>query len=243
MSFSLTYKRFGECSILIEWPSEINSSILQDILRFKSSIENNDVKQVVGLISAYNSLLVMYDFFNFDFKNEIEVLKAICLTKEQSKKAASKLWRIPVCYDVSFGIDLDFISEEKKQPKDLLVKQHSEVVYTIYFIGFLPGFLYLGGLNEALFTPRKSTPRLKIEKGAVAIGGKQTGVYPQESPGGWNIIGNSPINFFDNSKKQPCFAKAGDKLQFYSISLKEHQNIKALVAAKVYQLESEVIHD
>lgn len=243
MSFVLTYKCFGERSILIEWPSKINPDILQDILRFKSGIENNHIKQVVDLRHAYNSLLVIYDFFSIDFKNEAEILKTIYLTKNNSKKEASKLWRIPVCYDVIFGIDLDFISEEKKQAKNLVVKQHSEVVYTIYFIGFLPGFLYLGGLNEALFTPRKSTPRLKIEKGAVAIGGKQTGVYPQESPGGWNIIGNSPINFFDNSKKQPCFAKAGDKLQFYSISLKEHHNIKALVAAKVYQLESEVIHD
>ena len=113
----------------------------------------------------------------------------------------------------------------------------------IYFIGFLPGFLYLGGLDERLFTPRKSTPRLRIEKGAVAIGGKQTGIYPQESPGGWNIIGNSPIQFFDNSKNTPCFAKAGDKLQFYSITLKEHHDIKVLVDAGVFQLESEEIDD
>ena len=101
----------------------------------------------------------------------------------------------------------------------------------------------MGGLDNALHIPRKSTPRLHIKKGSVAIGGNQTGVYPNASPGGWNIIGNSPVNFFDISKEKPCFAKAGDQIQFYSVSLKEYQNIKTLVDANVYQLESEVIDD
>lgn len=91
--------------------------------------------------------------------------------------------------------------------------------------------------------PRKSTPRLQVAKGAVAIGGNQTGIYPNESPGGWNIIGNSPLNFFDVSKEKPCFAKAGDRVQFYSVSLKTYNNIKTLVEAGVYQLESEEVND
>ena len=107
----------------------------------------------------------------------------------------------------------------------------------------MPGFLYLGGLNKTLHTPRKSTPRLDIKKGAVAIGGNQTGVYPNPSPGGWNIIGNSPINFFDVSKETPCFAKPGDAIQFYPISINEHLDIKTLVDANVYQIEREVLND
>ena len=107
----------------------------------------------------------------------------------------------------------------------------------------MPGFLYLGGLNNALNFPRKSTPRLQIHKGAVGIGGNQTGIYPSQSPGGWNIIGNSPIKFFDVSKNRPCFAKSGDKIQFYPITIKKHKDITALVDAGVYQLESEVLHD
>jgi inhibitor of KinA len=146
-----------------------------------------------------------------------------------------------VCYDSIFGLDLIEISKQKGMSEDAIIKLHSQTFYTVYFIGFLPGFLYLGGLDEKLYFPRKETPRLKVEKGAVAIGGKQTGVYPNISPGGWQIIGNSPISFFDSSKGEPCFAKSGDKIEFYAISKEKYDDIKALVDAGVYQLESEVI--
>ncbi|GAA4900960.1 5-oxoprolinase subunit PxpB [Flaviramulus aquimarinus] len=241
MTFSLTYKPFGERSILIEWPAKIETHILTEILHFKEKIESKNIERISALRSAYHSLLVVYDKFEIGFEDEVNLLKKLYASNEALPKTTSYLWKIPVCYDISFGIDLEAISEEKSISKEAIVTYHSSPIYTIYFIGFLPGFLYLGGLHERLFTPRKVTPRLQIKIGAVAIGGNQTGIYPQESPGGWNVIGNSPINFFDSSKEQPCFAKAGDRLQFYQVSLKEHQNIKALVDAKVYQLESEVL--
>ena len=99
----------------------------------------------------------------------------------------------------------------------------------------------MGGLDERLHIARKQTPRLTIEKGAVAIGGQQTGVYPSESPGGWNVIGNTPISFFDVNKKVPCFASLGDRIVFKPITLKEYNHVKILVEAGVYQMESEVI--
>jgi len=108
-------------------------------------------------------------------------------------------------------------------------------------VGFLPGFLYLGGLNSKLHFSRKSTPRIQIEKGAVGIGSSQTGVYPQESAGGWSIIGNSPINFFDRKCNQPCFASSGDLIQFVPIDAKEHEEIKNLVNYKRYKIEREVV--
>ncbi|MEP3839127.1 MAG: 5-oxoprolinase subunit PxpB [Algibacter sp.] len=242
MAFSLTYKPFGERSILINWPKVINISILKDILSFKENISKNNVKSIVELRSAYNSLLVIYNVNKIDFNEEIKTLDKIYLSTGNLPKIECRLWKIPVCYDACFGIDLEDMSEEKNCTQASIIKRHSAVVYTVYFLGFLPGFLYLGGLDAKLFTPRKATPRLKVEKGAVAIGGGQTGIYPQESPGGWNIIGNSPIEFFDTSKNEPCFAQAGDKIQFYSISLKEYKQIKTLVEAKVFSLESEVFY-
>ena len=137
---------------------------------------------------------------------------------------------------------MDEISIKKNLSKQKIIALHAQAIYTVYFIGFLPGFLYLGGLDPALNFPRKQIPRLQIKKGAVGIGGVQTGVYPTQSPGGWNIIGNSPISFFNASNKIPCFAKAGDKIQFYTISLKKHKEITALVKAELFQLESEVLH-
>lgn len=243
MFFKLEFKPFGEHAILIEWKaSRISEDVLHDVLNFKQKIIKNDAKFIVSINHAYCSLLIEYDYFEFDFNKNIEELKLLYEYDYNLTLSSSTLWKIPVCYDLSFGIDLEVLAQRKKLSVKEIIQLHSQTFYTVYFIGFLPGFLYLGGLDENLHFPRKATPRLKVEKGAVAIGGNQTGVYPNESPGGWNIIGNSPINFFDVSKETPCFAKAGDKLQFYAVSKKEYNNIKILAEAGVYQIESEVLN-
>ena len=241
MAFILQYKRFGERSILIEWPAMIDENILRDIIYFKEQIYKNNLQEIVELKSAYNSLLIIYDSICRNFENDVKLLKKLYELMDLKHDIVSKLWKIPVCYDAVFGIDLEAISVEKNLSINEIIMLHSQAIYTVYFTGFLPGFLYLGGLNESLFVPRKTTPRLKVEQGSVAVGGKQTGVYPKESPGGWNIIGNSPISFFDISKEIPCFSKPGDQIIFYPITLKEHENIKILVDAGVYQIKSEVI--
>lgn len=241
MVFNVTYKPFGERAILVEWPAKIDEVILKDVIRFKTVIVEKNIKSIIELKSAYNSLLIIYDTVCRNFENEVNLLKKLYKSSHDEPVIMSTLWKIPVCYDMSFGIDLEAMSVEKKLSKDEIIKRHSQAIYNVYFIGFLPGFLYLGGLDEALHIPRKSTPRLKIEKGSVAIGGNQTGVYPTESPGGWNIIGNSPIAFFNPKNNPPCFAKSGDKISFKPISLSEYNDIKILSAAGVYQLESEVI--
>ncbi|UKM64395.1 5-oxoprolinase subunit PxpB [Flavobacteriaceae bacterium GSB9] len=241
MNFQLVYKPYGEHVILVEWPAEIREDILTDLLRFKSDLMWLNIENITEVRTAYHSVLVVYSHFETGLKEEIERLKSIYSAKGNKTNLKATLWRIPVCYDASFGIDLEIISKVNKLSVSDIIKMHSDAIYRVYFIGFLPGFLYLGGLNEKLSIGRKATPRLKIEKGAVAIGGHQTGVYPSASPGGWHIIGNSPINFFNMESETPCFASAGDQIKFYPISIKEHQDIKALVDANVYQIESEVI--
>src|SRR5690606_34484063 len=243
MTFELTYKPYGERAVLIEWPSKIDEIILKDIIRFKKDIEKKNIQSIVEVKSAYNSLLVIYDVICRNFENDVNLLKKLYKKSKSKPVILSNLWKIPVCYDAVFGIDLEAISVEKNLSKADIIKRHSQAIYTVYFIGFLPGFLYLGGLDDMLHIPRKSTPRLKVEKGAVAIGGHQTGVYPTESPGGWNIIGNSPIEFFNPKSSHPCFAEAGDKISFYPVTLKEYKDIKTLSVAGVYQLESEVGYD
>ncbi|SFB85658.1 inhibitor of KinA [Algibacter lectus] len=243
MAFKLCYKSLGLHAVLVEWPAEIREDVLQDVLILKTKIENYHVKEIIQVNSSYNSLLVFYENIGISLEERIAIIDKIYSSKNNAIYVASQLWKIPVCYDEAFGLDLDAVSIEKKVSKNDIIKQHCGVIYTVYFIGFLPGFLYLGGLDKLLQMPRKSTPRLQVAKGAVAIGGNQTGVYPNESPGGWNIIGNSPLNFFDVSKEKPCFAKAGDRVQFYSVSLKTYNNIKTLVEAGVYELESEEVND
>ncbi|AUP77581.1 5-oxoprolinase subunit PxpB [Flavivirga eckloniae] len=241
MIYELTYKTYGERSILIEWPMAIDEHILSDILRFKEKIKNRSIEELVEVRSAYNSLLVVYNYEFLSFNDVVYNLKELYSEINQHSKSKRKQWKIPVCYDDVFGIDLEEMALEKGLTKEAIITLYSKAVYTVYFIGFLPGFMYLGGLDKKLHTPRKATPRLKIDKGAVAIGGEQTGVYPSESPGGWNIIGNSPIDFFNPKNKAPCFVNAGDTITFKPVSLKTYNDIKTLVDAGVYQIESEVI--
>lgn len=241
--FELQYKPFGERSILIEWPQIISKNILKSVLSHKQSIEKYNFKQRVYIKSAYNSILITYDVTINNIYDEILVLKSLYLDVKDKNKVAFKLWKIPVCYDLEFGIDLEELSKEKNISIPDVIKRHTSTNYSVYFLGFLPGFLYLGGLDNQLHFPRKSTPRLKVNKGSVAIGGSQTGIYPNESPGGWNIIGSSPINFFNVNNQNPCFAQAGDQIQFISVSKSEYNLIASKVKNNSYVLESEVLYD
>lgn len=229
-------------AILIEWPREINSSILNNILNFQHSIENHYLLELESTHQAYQSLLVVF-VKEIILESVISTLKSLYLSKNIAEKKISHLWKIPVCYDDAFGIDIENICASNSLSKTTLVALHTETLYKVHFIGFLPGFLYLGGLNKKLYVPRKSTPSPKIMRGAVAIGGNQTGVYPMESPGGWNVIGNSPISFFDVKKSTPCFAKPGDEIKFYAIDIKKHKEITQRISQNLFTLESEVIYD
>lgn len=239
--FKLKYKTYGDRSVLIEWPSEIDENILKDVLLFKNKLLKHYIKLKVEVRHAYNSILITYDTAIGNAYDEFEIIKQVYQSQIEIKNIIFTLWKIPVCYDEGFALDLDEICTTKNSSKSEIIRLHSSVIYTVYFVGFLPGFLYLGGLDSFLKFPRKSIPRLHVKKGAVAIGGNQTGVYPISSPGGWNIIGNSPINFFNSEHERPCFAQSGDKIQFYPVDLKTYHDISRLVEAGVYQLESEVI--
>ncbi|WCO00418.1 5-oxoprolinase subunit PxpB [Psychroserpens ponticola] len=240
--FELTYHRFSERSILVQWPHRISKNILNDVLIFKNHLLKSNIKQVLQVNNAYNSILVIYKCTIDVVYDEVFALKALYFSRANAKNHVFRLWRIPVCYDDKFGIDLDEMSIEMKLSKSEIIKRHSEVFYTVFFIGFLPGFLYLGGLDKQLFFPRKKSPRLQIEKGAVAIGNQQTGIYPNVSPAGWNIIGNSPLEFFNNEPNLPCFAKAGDTIQFIPVSIEVHNEILKAVQNGTYSIESEVVY-
>ena len=236
MFSNLTYKRFGEKAILIEWEHRIDETILNDILVYKEKITLNKKVAFVDIIQGYNSLTISYKNQIVNFDKEVTLLKSMYTSTLKETKQVYFQWEIPVCYDLEFGVDLEEISIQKNISVDEIIKRHKEAVYKIYFIGFLPGFLYLGGLNESLFVDRKSNPRLNVAKGAIGIGGKQTGVYPNSSAGGWNIIGKTPINFFDIEQQNPCFAKPGDSIKFKLISLDEFYQLENQIRENTYQL-------
>ena len=167
----------------------------------------------------------------------ILLLKEIYSKKEVSTKPEAKTWYIPVCYDQDFGLDILELSSIKGMSLKELIALHIAPIYTVYGIGFLPGFLYLGGMHDKLVTPRKETPRINVPKKSVAIGGLQTGIYPQESPGGWYIIGKTPIPLFNVKNEYPCFINVGDKIKFYTVSKPEFDILEIEVQAGIYDLK------
>jgi len=243
MKFELTYKVFGESAVLIEWPSKMEEPILDDVIMFNETILKAQIPEINEIIQSINSLTVVFDNGTINHDELVASLKKIRKGKSILQHSPRTSWKIPVCYDETFGLDLAELSAQKGLSKDEIVDIHSQQKYKVYAIGFLPGFLYLGGLDKRLYSPRRAQPRLEIMKGSVGIGGEQTGIYPSASPGGWQIIGNTPVTLFDVNKDIPCFAKPGDKIRFTPISLTDHNLITQLISVNEYKLEKEVIDD
>jgi inhibitor of KinA len=239
---NLTYKPFGEKAILIEWPAIIREDTLYDIIRYKKAILDHSSEAIEDSIIGYHSLTVKYESALEDYEKTKHTLEALYITADQKSNLNTHRWEIPVCYDVQFGLDLEYLSTHLGLSAEEIIERHTKAIYTVYFIGFLPGFLYLGGLDERLHVARKDTPRLRVPKGAVAIGGQQTGIYPMQSAGGWNIIGNTPILLFDATKETPCFAQSGDNIKFSPVSLEEYEEIKEMVNQGTYELTKTLIH-
>lgn len=218
-SYPIQIKPFGVHAILIEWPSEIEHSILDDILTFKDYLLlNRFTDKEWEMVPAYNSLALINIHKKIDFIALSSELQNLYKERKEGAKKPTHSWRLPVCYDAEFGIDLEEVSKYTGKSIKQIITLHTSSTYTVYGIGFLPGFMYLGGVPKDLETPRKSTPRLNVKKGAVGLARKQTGIYPQDCPGGWNIIGNCPIPIFNAEKENPCIVSVGDSIQFYSIT-------------------------
>ncbi|MEQ6120341.1 5-oxoprolinase subunit PxpB [Reichenbachiella sp. MALMAid0571] len=238
-NFSLTYRRFGTAALLIEWPQSISEDILTDIIAFQSAIEKRPPAGLIEIVPTYASLTLFFNELK-DFQSTTKKLNFF-YDSRISNQSDNKRWIIPVCYEEQFGIDLQEISNTLKVSKQEIIDIHSSQPYRVHFIGFLPGFLYLGGLNSKLHCPRRESPRLRITKGSVGIGGSQTGIYPIDSPGGWNIIGGTPIPLFDSSKTRPCFVRPGDTLKFDPIDQLTYDQINQEIEQGNYAPKVEIL--
>lgn len=233
-------KAMGDRAILIEFSPEIDVNLLEKIIFYKEKLQEFYIGEKVEVTNTYSSLLIFYHFNIENIYGKVSAIKEAFSGANIVKNPNPPLFRIPVCYEDEFGWDLDLISREKELSKSQIIELHTSPAYTIFFIGFLPGFLYLGGLDEKLKISRKSSPRLEVEKGAVGIGENQTGIYPKKSPGGWQIIGNSPLSFFDKSKNPPSPFSPGNRVRFFPVSKPEYFKIQKQVIAGNYKLEMEL---
>lgn len=218
--YDINIKAFGDRAILIEWPQRIDERILDDIISFSKHLEVVLTNSLLDYTSAYASILLRYkDSIIFDIERQI-ILDAYI--DHPSTQVIGKEWEIPVCYDESLGGDqASFLDIGIDQ--SVLIDLHTANQYRVYMLGFLPGFLYLGGLDERLHLPRKSSPSLSTPARSVAIGGNQTGIYPIQSPGGWHVIGRTPIHIFNIELTPPTPIQQGDYIKFYSITLEQYE--------------------
>tara|TARA_R110002049_G_scaffold308825_1_gene514262 strand:+ start:1171 stop:1908 length:738 start_codon:yes stop_codon:yes gene_type:complete len=237
--YPLSIKQFGEKAIIVEWPHSVEEAILYDILQFRNYLNVNFFKNnSYELVIAYNSLTLIFYDINFDFNKTRDFLLECYKNEEQEVVFKNSLWRIPVCYEEEFGIDLIEVAEKLMMTPIQVIKNHTMTSYTVYGIGFLPGFMYLGGVSEEMEIPRRSTPRLKVAKGAVGLASKQTGIYPQESPGGWNIIGNCPYPLFNAKDERPIFVSVGDKIEFYAVTKSEYDLLKIEIEIGIFSTKN-----
>ena len=243
-AYQLDIRPYGSHALLLEWPEEVNPNILDDMLRLRSLLQQNGfIAPEWDIVPAYRSMALISNFKQPDHAALRQQVLELYKLDGATVQVERHLWYLPVCYDESFGPDLEELTETLDLSRDELIKQHTAQPYTVYGIGFVPGFMYLGGLPAALETQRRKEPRLLVKQGSVGLAGKQTGIYPQDSPGGWNIIGNCPIPIFSLVVDPPCFVSVGDQIQFYPISLAEHELRKIEADVGVYNLKKELLDD
>lgn len=231
----LVFKNLSENTLLIEWPDEINKDILHEIADFQQSISDSNASGIVECYPAYRSLLVT---FNPESTSSDQLAQQITSLNKSPNRTSPTLWRLPVCYSPEMASDLETFSKSKNLETSEVIRIHSQAKYLVYFFGFLPGFMYLGGLNEKLHYPRKKDPDRAIPPGSVGIGGSQTGIYPSTSPGGWHIIGNCPIPMFSPHNDPPCFVQPGDEVRFEPIDQKHHALIKKDLKNETFSFDS-----
>jgi inhibitor of KinA len=222
--------------IELTWPKVISESTLSEQLVVKQFLENEYGEGIREIRVGFNTLSLKLRI-EITEQDCIDLLEEILQLPDSFQKSEGKLWKIPVCYDSEFGKDLVSLALTHRISTDELIEIHSVKIYTLHFYGFIPGFMYLGGLDERLFTPRKNSPERSIPPGTVAIGGQQTGIYPSESPGGWHAIGRCPIKLFDINLEIPVIPDVGDKVKFEPISREsffeiQNQSIKGLYLLK-----------
>ena len=213
-----TFRRASDQSLLIYFGQEISLEAHERVRKFLRLLESKPVRGVCNIHPAYCSVLVKFDPLKVEHEQLEKTLAAYSDRLDAVKLPKAREVEIPVCYGDEYGPDLNEVSALHKLTAKEVIELHSSTTYVVYFLGFVPGFAYLGEVPEALVTPRLETPRRKVPAGSVGIAGKQTGVYPCSTPGGWRLLGRTPLAMFRADRKALSLLSIGDRVRFVPIS-------------------------
>ena len=226
----------GDSALLIVFGSEVSEETNRLVASAARRIRAQEIPGVTDMIPAFVSLLVCYDPLVVSYDALRIRLETVMETETEAKETTRRVFEIPVCYGGEYGPDLADIASHAGLTEREVIDIHTSRDYLVYMLGFLPGFCYLGGLDERIHTPRLEMPRLKIPSGSVGIGGSQTGIYPMESPGGWRLMGKTPVRTYDPDREIPILLQAGDRIRFVEIDEAEFLRISKAVEKNEYRV-------
>ncbi|WP_413378407.1 5-oxoprolinase subunit PxpB [Alkalihalobacillus sp. 1P02AB] len=235
----LDVQPLGDRAIRIGFGEEITLQTQQKVAVAAKVLEEANLDSVEHWIPGYTALTVLYDPLIQSYSQVKDLLVEHLKDVPKTTINHGRLITIPVCYGGNYGPDLTYVANYHQLTEREVIDLHSEPIYPIYMIGFSPGFPYLGGLNDQLQTPRLEQPREQVKAGSVGIGGKQTGVYPIQTPGGWQIIGRTPAPLFQKEKEHPSILEAGSFLKFIPIDDGEFRRLAHLVTENRFEWQIE----
>ncbi len=222
--------RSGDQALVAEFGNKIDPAVNDRVHALEMKIRDACVPGVTQLVPTFRSLLICYDPAVTGFEQIKAAVEQLSQDLDSMQAKEHRTLLIPCCYGSHFGPDLKDMEDYTGLSREEIISIHSGTDYRVYMLGFLPGFVYLGGLDERIAMPRLSTPRVRIPKGSVGIGGSQTGVYPLDSPGGWRLIGSTPLEFYDPEREEPVLCRAGDTIRFYPVTSAEYYDIHRMAA-------------
>jgi inhibitor of KinA len=219
----------GDTALVVEFGDSIDRRLSRWVLALAQRLNARRLDGVVETVPTYRSLMVHYDPL---------VLPTVSLTRQiaevmqdlRCSEGAGRRWRLPACYDASLAPDLGEVAARTGLSSAQVIERHSSIAYHVYTLGFLPGFAYLGDVPAELVLPRRETPRLKVAAGSVAIATTMTCIYPFECPGGWHLIGRSPVALWERHPRYRALLAPGDQVSFAPVSLREYEELLAKAA-------------
>lgn len=228
--------QYSEDSLTLEFEDKISPEINQLIVNLEQWIKDQEIDGLIETVISFTNLLIYFDPMKTSREEIIKKLDQVDFDALRRKNLPSQIFEIPVCYGGKYGPDLDLFEENGLSPQEV-IDLHADKEYLVYMLGFMPGFVYLGGLDERIFKDRLNNPRTNIPAGSVGIGGKQTGMYPFDSPGGWNLLGRTPIRLYDTRRGEDTILYGpGDKIVFKSITEERYEEILQEVEEGTYQV-------
>ncbi|GAB3068752.1 5-oxoprolinase subunit PxpB [Virgibacillus ainsalahensis] len=235
-----TIHAVGDSAVKVVFSKEVSPELNAEVRRFCGNLEIADIKGIVEWVPAFDSVTIYYEPQQILYKDISKEIHGLHHVHVSEKLNPSRLIHVPVLYAGEYGPDLIRVAEYNHLTVEEVIKIHQQPDYLIYMIGFLPGFPYLGGLDKSIAAPRLEEPRTRTFAGAVGIADMQTGVYPVDSPGGWNIIGKTPLQLFDRHRENNAFLlQAGDRVRFYSVSEYEFEKVEEQIKNGVYDVRVE----